>query len=459
MCRVCLDHATSIFKLTDLVTRTRFEECTSVVVIPDQNFPMKLCAKCHNQLVAWNAFRTQAIDTDRRLKELLISSCSSTIDPNVSPSKVANIWVDGLTDTLDERAEAEEINVPDLYPIECVVVHGGSVPSDEENQIDHGDVECILIEDNSPSSNVLLAGESNSQAAHNNIRLAQPDNSDERPFKCLDCATAYMHKYHLIRHEREVHGKQNSLINSSSIFSDVLWQDKYQPFVRLERLIPFQAKETPPFLQIDIDDQQIQSDHCEGAFATKPRKNGVERQCLYCPLKFTNGKKLDKHEQSHKKEVSDPKKMCLICNKTFSRPGEVTRHMRTIHPEAFEKQWAERMKQQEQEILDGRKPFTCEICHKAFSTKRFLKGHMHSHCNDRPFNCQYCNSTYKTKSNVTRHEREVHLKHQMINFVSVEVGEGTSTLEPTPDEMCPFLPSWGEEEDISAPLVFSMLLE
>lgn len=67
---------------------------------------------------------------------------------------------------------------------------------------------------------------------------------DARPFKCKFCDRACKWKSNLIKHQRKMHRKHciSKLSTSvkeagSAILADVLRQDKFQPFVKLERLV------------------------------------------------------------------------------------------------------------------------------------------------------------------------------------------------------------------------------
>ena len=60
------------------------------------------------------------------------------------------------------------------------------------------------------------------------------------------------------------------------------------------------------------------------------------------------------HEE--KKPVNTETYECDFCDKTFSRPDNVTRHIKAVH--------------------EGKKPFPCEECDKSFAEKRSLNHHM-----------------------------------------------------------------------------------
>ncbi|THH30696.1 hypothetical protein EUX98_g3508 [Antrodiella citrinella] len=82
---------------------------------------------------------------------------------------------------------------------------------------------------------------------------------------------------------------------------------------------------------------------------------------------------------------------CPECFKSFTRSGDLKRHIQT-HVPAEERRWA------------------CEICMKRFVQKTALTTHMNSHSGDKPYVCGIgiCDSLFSDPSSRSRHRREAH---------------------------------------------------
>lgn len=409
LCRVCLDQASSFFTLMDMETKQRFETCTSVLVITDQDFPTKLCAKCHNQLVAWNAFRCQAIDTDRRLQRLLIASCSTKTEPDDSPTKDAETW-ENLADVLEGQSQSEESRVDTNGSVD-----GVSIVIEEENRnVIEGELESVNFNDFPP-------GESNAETARQEGKsLLKFVRRFERVYKCSNCPARYRYEGAFLRHQIHAHQKQNSskLMTSEgksgpSKVSNVLQQNKLQPIVKLNRNIHMaeQQREIPE--EDDTDLNAFLSGESTSPTRKPKEKNSSPRpeldmseersfHCRFCDAAFKCRSDVAIHvRKAHSKKPQEdiPEEensgrpfQCGQCEKAFTSAIYLKRHRIFVH--------------------SGIKRNECKICSKKFCSQNSLDEHVtvHDPCQrGEPRKCAICSLTFTDQRKLYRHEK-IHLR-------------------------------------------------
>lgn len=54
------------------------------------------------------------------------------------------------------------------------------------------------------------------------------------------------------------------------------------------------------------------------------------------------------------------------------------------------------------------KPFTCDVCPKAFKLKNTLLNHMVQHTGVRKYSCPFCNRTFASSGNYYTHRKRMH---------------------------------------------------
>ena len=80
-------------------------------------------------------------------------------------------------------------------------------------------------------------------------------------------------------------------------------------------------------------------------------------------------------------------KRCHVCDKTFTKPSQLVRHMR---------------------VHTGERPFACLMCKKSFNQKNALQIHMKKHTGERPHVCPHCEYAFSQKGNLKTHIMRSH---------------------------------------------------
>ena len=135
-------------------------------------------------------------------------------------------------------------------------------------------------------------------------------------------------------------------------------------------------------------DDSIEGTPCESANVSAIEVETVmmaEDAGILAPGDTTSLLRAIHDDSSSKKDSTDDKQFkCLQCNKCFSGPSSLSRHIKTHSNE---------------------KPFECVQCKKVFSRLSSLKRHENSHSDEKPFKCQVCGWSFIQNSDLKIHER------------------------------------------------------
>ena len=103
--------------------------------------------------------------------------------------------------------------------------------------------------------------------------------------------------------------------------------------------------------------------------------------CTQCGKSFSSQGGFAYHSKAHKGEKSC---VCSQCNKAFFIPGQLKRHIQTVH--------------------DLETPYKCNECNKDFSQSGNLKTHIQRrHNGDRLYECKLCYKSFDVAKRLERH--------------------------------------------------------
>ena len=99
--------------------------------------------------------------------------------------------------------------------------------------------------------------------------------------------------------------------------------------------------------------------------------------CDSCQSVFDTSEQLKTHQDTHL--------VCPICDKIFSRKGNVNQHLKTTH--------------------STERDFECTECDQKFTRAWSLKQHVITHSIIKPFQCQVCDKSFKSKGDLKEHQK------------------------------------------------------
>ncbi|XP_017038160.1 zinc finger protein weckle [Drosophila kikkawai] len=106
-------------------------------------------------------------------------------------------------------------------------------------------------------------------------------------------------------------------------------------------------------------------------------------ECNQCGIEFPTNSQLHIHYRSHLPAKLKADNSCPHCEKRFTTPGTLKRHIEGVHK--------------------GIKPFVCDLCGKGFKYITGLKDHKLVHTDECPFECPDCHRRFKNKARLKIH--------------------------------------------------------
>ncbi|XP_077293484.1 uncharacterized protein LOC143916328 [Arctopsyche grandis] len=181
----------------------------------------------------------------------------------------------------------------------------------------------------------------------------------------------------------------------------------------------------------------IPSNISDGNNHANQNGKALSEQCDMCGFYFLGKNILQMHKKLihnvQEAEVKCLKHACHLCDKTFKMRGSLMVHLRMVHLENgthSDKPTQEKVENFTIKPIDvkfpikiditevnnntttttttttssaSNKQWECDICHKMFTTKYFLKKHKRLHTGEMPYSCNQCHKTFTFQQSYHKH--------------------------------------------------------
>ncbi|XP_065552329.1 zinc finger and BTB domain-containing protein 40 isoform X4 [Lathamus discolor] len=292
-----------------------------------------------------------------------------------------------------------------------------------------------------------------------------------KQIQCKECSEVRSTKKELEKHQLEVHGvvgivkkKKKRLPVTCDICGREFAHASGMQYHKLTEHFdekPFSCKECGAkfaanstlknHLRLHTGDRPFMCKHClmtfmqASALAYHTKKKHAEGKmyaCQYCDAVFAQSIELSRHVRTH---TGDKPYVCRECGKGFRQANGLSIHLRTFHniedPYDCKKCRMSFATLQEHRKhvheAHSREYHPCPTCSKVFSAPSLLERHMVTHVGGKPFSCEICDKAYQQLSGLWYHNRTHHpdvfaaQNHRSSKFSSLQCSSCDKTFSST----------------------------